>query len=453
MPFGGAGSTLLNGLVSWWWLNETNGVREDSVGSNDLTDNNTVGYTAGKIGNAAAFVAASQQSIAGDSLKLPDPFDQSFTISYWVRANALNAPTWGFTNVAGISGTTGLSSAYNTHPSSELVNYTFRLGETGGGAGALLANAWGAVELNGDKLGWQHIILTWDGTTFRLNWNDTTKDSATMAGGTTAESWKGAQVFQFGAFHALSSWSDADISDAMIYDRVLSAAEQTALYGLGAGKFHPFTDASVYDLLDYNTAGFAAGKNGNAVSVVKENNESLKFDAGVGEEGPLKASTGLWGISAWLYIDSADLSNTGLLLTGDNGTNYAHAFDVDFLTATTNVRFSIYTNDPQVKTINFAAAQGLNDVAWNYFACWNEGDGYVRGTVNGNALVTSTVVLNSTDFRSCQRFSVSGRHTPHGADQTFKCDELELYARPLSLEEAVAKYAAGAGRFYDFNTL
>ena len=37
-----AGSKLLDGLVSYWSLDEQSGARADSVGGNHLTDNNTV---------------------------------------------------------------------------------------------------------------------------------------------------------------------------------------------------------------------------------------------------------------------------------------------------------------------------------------------------------------------------------------------------------------------------
>lgn len=45
-------STIANietSLVSWWTLNQDGGIRYDAVGTNDLTDNNTVGYATGKI--------------------------------------------------------------------------------------------------------------------------------------------------------------------------------------------------------------------------------------------------------------------------------------------------------------------------------------------------------------------------------------------------------------------
>ena len=47
------GSSLTTNLISYWKLDETSGTRVDSVGNNDLTDNNTVLYGAGKQGNGA----------------------------------------------------------------------------------------------------------------------------------------------------------------------------------------------------------------------------------------------------------------------------------------------------------------------------------------------------------------------------------------------------------------
>lgn len=40
--------SLLDGLVSFWDMDETSGMRYDAYGPNHLADNNTVGYVAGK---------------------------------------------------------------------------------------------------------------------------------------------------------------------------------------------------------------------------------------------------------------------------------------------------------------------------------------------------------------------------------------------------------------------
>jgi len=54
-------SSLLNGLVAYWPLDEASGSRFDLVGGNTLADNNTVTQTPGKVGNAAQFTAANSE--------------------------------------------------------------------------------------------------------------------------------------------------------------------------------------------------------------------------------------------------------------------------------------------------------------------------------------------------------------------------------------------------------
>lgn len=56
-------STLLVGIFAHWPLDEESGTRYDTVDSNHLTDNNTVGFASGKIGNAASFVASNGESL------------------------------------------------------------------------------------------------------------------------------------------------------------------------------------------------------------------------------------------------------------------------------------------------------------------------------------------------------------------------------------------------------
>jgi hypothetical protein len=63
-------------------LDEESGVRYDSVGSYNLTDNNTVGFTTGLLDNAADFESSNSEYLNNTSaLGLTD--DQDFTLSYW----------------------------------------------------------------------------------------------------------------------------------------------------------------------------------------------------------------------------------------------------------------------------------------------------------------------------------------------------------------------------------
>lgn len=63
---------LADNLVSYWQMGSAN----DSHGTNHLTNNNSVSFTTGKVGNAASFAAASSQylSHADDATVLLLPY-------------------------------------------------------------------------------------------------------------------------------------------------------------------------------------------------------------------------------------------------------------------------------------------------------------------------------------------------------------------------------------------
>jgi hypothetical protein len=78
---------LRDGLVSWWTLDEASGTRADSHGSNDLTDNNTVGSAAGKQGNAADFESTNSEYLSMNSVSSLNFGDENFTLAGWVYIN------------------------------------------------------------------------------------------------------------------------------------------------------------------------------------------------------------------------------------------------------------------------------------------------------------------------------------------------------------------------------
>lgn len=75
---------LLDGLRAFWELEEGSGSRFDSMGSNTLTDVNTVTQGAGKVYNAGQFTAANSESLtrASNALLQPAP---DFTVQAWVN--------------------------------------------------------------------------------------------------------------------------------------------------------------------------------------------------------------------------------------------------------------------------------------------------------------------------------------------------------------------------------
>lgn len=88
---GGGASTLLNGLISYWKLDEASGSRADSVGGNTLTDNNTVTQNPGKVSTAAQFTAANSESLSIADNASFDAIGAAMSLSLWVYPDSFLA--------------------------------------------------------------------------------------------------------------------------------------------------------------------------------------------------------------------------------------------------------------------------------------------------------------------------------------------------------------------------
>lgn len=87
--------SLRVGLVSYWKLDEASGTRNDSVGANHLTDNNTVTQGAGKVGNAGQFTSANLENLsrASNASLLVSGVD--FTVAGWFWFDTTGLATLG----------------------------------------------------------------------------------------------------------------------------------------------------------------------------------------------------------------------------------------------------------------------------------------------------------------------------------------------------------------------
>src|SRR3989338_9836212 len=83
--------SLGTSLNAFWKLDEASGTRSDSVGSNNLTDNNTVTQGTGKVGNAAQFTAANSESLSITDNTALSTGDIDFTIAAWVYLDSVSS--------------------------------------------------------------------------------------------------------------------------------------------------------------------------------------------------------------------------------------------------------------------------------------------------------------------------------------------------------------------------
>ena len=221
-----ADSTLLTGLVSYWNLDESSDgsvpvTREDSVGANDLTDNNTTASAAGQNGAAASFVSVNSEYL---SLASP-PALTSISISMWwdyVGDGGVQAAI--FNDVGG-----GADREYAIYAVGN--NIYFEAYPSGG---QTFSTSSGLTN------GWHHIYVEYDESVgksvFYLD-NVRGTDGVVSGGPINAT----AQPLTIGAKDGGGYAADGQIDEVAIWSRVLTEAERTCLYNAGTGNFYPYT--------------------------------------------------------------------------------------------------------------------------------------------------------------------------------------------------------------------
>jgi hypothetical protein len=215
-------ASLLDGLVAYWKLDETSGTRIDSAGSSNLADNNIVGSTTGKIGNAANFNGTNYLSTT--STWAPS---NSFTISAWIKLNSALKRT-----IVG-------QDWADTPP--EIRNFLFRI-DNGTLEFFILSGGATSVNLSSVALNdgnWHFVAAIYDDTASTIKiWADTNTNTA---GSVPTPSFQATTIY-VGRRQFLIAPDNfiGDIDEVGIWNRALTAAEISILYNSGAGITFPF---------------------------------------------------------------------------------------------------------------------------------------------------------------------------------------------------------------------
>lgn len=218
------GSSLLNGLVASWKLDNLN----DSVGGNTLTNNNTATFSTGKVGNAVYLVEASSQSLSiADNADLSTG-DIDFTIAFWVWLDTKTATRW----FVGKSNNFGADDVeYASWYNNSIDRFRFTVNNY-------------VVQVTADNFGspptsqWICVIVWHDAAanTINIQVNDGTVNSASHSGGTSDTG----QAFRIGADNEPALFHDGRVDNMNFAKRVWTAGERTYFYNSGTGREHPF---------------------------------------------------------------------------------------------------------------------------------------------------------------------------------------------------------------------
>ncbi len=222
---GGKGpSSLLNGLVSYWTLDETSGTRYDSKGSNHLTDVNAVGYAAGKHNNAASFVTASSQKLVKAAWDWTAYYASGFSVSFW----------YNFTGEQ--------YDALSRDDSSSVREFVFsRTNEFGAHTPYttfFLSHRATATSSDGGDGTWNHIIFTYDPVDQKVR---IYLNGGTAGVSTAITETPGSVAFDVGARSSSATYITGLIDELVLWSRVLTADERTELWNGGVGSFWPFS--------------------------------------------------------------------------------------------------------------------------------------------------------------------------------------------------------------------
>jgi Concanavalin A-like lectin/glucanases superfamily len=219
---------LTDSLISYWKLDESSGDALDAHGTNDLTDNNTVGSASGKINGARDFEAANGEYFSRADNAGLSTGDIDFTFAAWVNAESLSGfPVVANKGWAGSGGGREWILYYRTDAS------RFRFAVENETA-EVDANTLGAASTGT----WYHVVCWHDSVNNQIGIavNGGSADTAAYSGGVT----DAAGDFRIGASPTQSLYWDGLIDEAGFWKRVLSSAERLVLYNGGSGLAYPF---------------------------------------------------------------------------------------------------------------------------------------------------------------------------------------------------------------------
>ncbi|HCR92557.1 MAG TPA: hypothetical protein DIU47_01195, partial [Candidatus Pacebacteria bacterium] len=217
--------TLNTNLISYWKLDETSGSRTDSVGSNTLTDNNTVTSNPGKVGNAGQFIAANTEYLSITDNAALSTGDIDFTFSAWVYMDSLSTDTQVLGKWSASAGQyeylleRGSANKFRFYVSSDGSTYTSVQAAT---FGAMSANTWYFVVAYHDSVN----------NTIGISVNNGAFDTVAHTTGVR----DGTAQFDIGALAAGSFPFNGRIDEVGFWKKVLSTQEITDLYNSGNGN-------------------------------------------------------------------------------------------------------------------------------------------------------------------------------------------------------------------------
>jgi len=442
--------SVYDDAIALWKLDETSSTRADSIGSLDLTDNNTVGYVnLGPQGTVASFVAASNESLT----KADDPsLDVGSTgvgaaYAVWFKSTG-NSVGYGSIISRGVGGVRPL----------ELLTET-------GGVSPLYARVEGGtsaqISFNITTGVWIFVVANFDPADKKLRLYYDGVLVATSAAVANASLDASDQPLEIGGSGTLGEIT-GNLSRAGIWNRVLLESEITALYNSGLGKsYSDLTTAEKVGLVSYWNLDEASGNRADShgSNTLTDNNTVTSVDNT--HPGFGKAASFVAANSEYLSIASQVIpSNSDFTLVHWEKTQAGEA-------QTGMLSWKTSTGTGSQPGIFFEPVNGSNH---RQYTRRGNGVGIEVGDNRGNwVLVIYEYVHSTTTHRLMVMGAAANDATFTSADVAAVANNSGLYvggpdapiynnglisnmalwSRVLTTQERTDLYNAGAGLFYE----
>jgi len=435
-PFGGH-ATLADGLVSYWPLDEESGVRADLVGSNDLTDNNTVGFAnMGPSGVVADFVNANSESLTKTGATGID-WTQNFTVSFWIN----HTPNANYNGL--FAGGTDKTRAYFNPSTEQLVAEIF---------GTFLNQPVNNITVS---LGWHHVVIVFDQSDSNKGYlyvDGVTEGPETITPGVTSNN------ITFGATSGPSNFFSGKEGRAGVWQRAFSSGDVAGLFNNGKGKLYSeLTTAEKVGLVSYWNLDEASGNRSDSHGTNHLTDNNTVTSADNTHPGFGKAASFVAANSEYLSLASQSVITSGQARTVAfwlNRTATAGANDTHFLIGNSvgdgsrlidivgqgsdpNAQLTLFVNGTSTPSAGFYSAGQWMLVVYTY-----------DGATTHKIYVDTTERVSYTggdSGNSGAMFVGNGPASP--ADMLMGA--LGVWSRVLTAQERTDLYAAGAGLFYE----
>jgi hypothetical protein len=426
------GSTLLNGIVGYWKLNESSGNAIDSVNGNNGTVTDAHQNEPGKIGTSYLF---DQNYPVTELVDCGNPavlcLTTAGTISIWIFPTIINGANMMVCKGNWDTDTDGYILTFY----SDSVRFELGHGGTKGGWGS----GFGTVVTSK----WQHIVASWDtnANNLKLYIDNVIKLSI----GNLITSDSSSHIFSIGSEPIVHANGHGYMDEVGVWNRQLTDDEVTELYSFGVGKTYPFSSGGgsstlsekiiTYWKFDDNSTNAidstgnmhtATGVNIIDGSVGKLGN-SFYFDgtAQCEFERIFPTDTSIWSMGGWIHRDVTT-----------NGYETVCAYQGSYGLWLYNNKIDYYID----------SADHLSDIdipigEWFHVL--------ITSGVNGMNFYLNNASCGSFDTHPYSNWYRIGGH----GSEYFKgnIDEWAIWDKELTYDERTELYNVGLGLTYPFN--